>query len=116
MFWNQRRRSTNHDFRAEQLKAQHVGQCHPAVPDVAKNAHTFPGQAPQPLSEGKAIQQSLCGMLMGAIPSIHNGHLNLLCQIMCRTRVWVAHDDHVDLHGQNVANGVRQGLPFLDTR
>ena len=74
----------------------------------------FPCQVvAQALTQAERVQQGLGGVFVRSIAGIDNGHVDFGCQELMGSGMGVTHHHHVHLHGQDVVDGVNEGLPFF---
>ena len=62
------------------------------------------------MADGVGVQQTLGGVRMTAIAGIDDMHMrgHMLCNQMCRTRLGMAHHEHIGMHGREIIDGVEQ--------
>jgi hypothetical protein len=86
------------------------------VEDVAANAD-FPAlQVAEAIAERQNVEQSLCRMLVGAVPGVDDIGLDPLRQELGGARGGMTDDDHIDAHCFQIARGVDQRLSFRHAR
>ena len=109
---HQSRRSADDDFGAQFQEAVNIAPGYPAMGDVSDQAD---GQSLQPILDspnGEDVEQSLSGMLVGAVAGIDDTALQMLCQEMRRAGHGVADHYAVDAHRFDVLGGVNEALAF----
>ena len=100
------------DRRAHLFQRVDVGAGHPAVGDVADDGDGEPSRSSLVLADGQQVEQSLAGMLVGAVAGIDNRAVEALGQIMRGARGGMPHDDDIGMHRLDVPGGIFQGFPF----
>ena len=104
----QRRRSAEHDLRAELGEQVHVGARHAAVRDVADDRHPQAFQVPAAIQNGARVQQRLGGMLVRAVAGVDDRRGQVARQKMRRAGGRVAHHDGVRPHRAQRVQRVHQ--------
>ena len=80
--------------------------------DIAHHQDFDTAEAPHLLTYGKGIQQGLGWVLVGPIAGIDNAGIDPVCQVATGTGMGMAHHQHIDFHGENIADRIAQGFTF----
>ncbi len=81
--------------------------------DVADDRYFFSTDIAEFLTDRESIQQRLRGVFVSSVACIHDVRLDVACQKMRGTDAGMSHHDHVDLHRQDVVDGVEQRFAFF---
>ena len=116
LFGDECRRSAHRDLRPHCPQSVNIRPRHPAVGNIADNAHTQTVKRTESFFQRIHVQQCLRRMLMTAIPGIEHSRLNNTSQKVRSAHRVVPYHDHINFHRFYVSGSIFQRLPFTDTR
>lgn len=114
MFGDEGGRPADHHFRSLHLQGVDVGDGYAGVGDVPDDDHFQAFDRTVAAAQGIGIQQGLRGVFVRAVAGVDDLGGYVFRQEYARSGIGVAHDDHVDLHRQDVVDRVDQGFAFGD--
>ena len=109
---DERGRAANDDSGTEFDESVNVGAGDAAVANVTDKCHGQSGDAATVAADGEDIEQSLCGMFVGAITGIEDTSAEVSGEQVWGTGSFVAADNQIDAHGFDSHRGVDEGFAF----
>ena len=109
----QRGRAAQDDLHAHGLHAPGVRPRHARVEDIADDRHFEPFEPAEFLPDGHHVKQRLGRVFVQPVARVDDHRVGALGEKIRHAGRAVAHDDHVDFHGLDVAYGVAQGFAFV---
>jgi len=100
------------DVGAEFLEAKYIAKGNAGVHDIAKDGNVLALDTAELFADREGIEEGLRGVLISAIAGIDDAGIYVLCEEPWGTAGGMAHNDHIDLHGEDVVNGVYQCFAF----
>src|SRR2546427_1660184 len=110
---HQRVGAAHGDLGAELREAPDVGARDARVQDVADEAHLHALDPPQLVADREQVEEGLGGVLVLAVPGVHDVGADAVAQELRRARGGVADHHHVDAHRLEVLGRIDERLPLL---
>ena len=106
---DERNRSGERDFDAEFRQTVNVGAGDAGEKDVSENRDFFSAEvASEMFTQGERVEQSLGRVGVCAVAGINDGDVQDIGEVGGGAGGRVAHDDHIDAHGTDIACGVAE--------
>ena len=107
-------RAHERDLGAHGLERGHEAAAHAAVGEVAHDGDLEAVEVAEVLADGVEVEHRLRGVLVLAVAGVDDDGVGVLGDLLRRAGELGAADEHVDVHGVDGLDGVREALALHD--
>ena len=107
-------RAHERDVGAHRLERGHEAAAHAAVAEVAHDGDLEAVEVAEVLADGVEVEHGLRGVLVLSVARVDDDGVGVLGDLLRRSGELGAADEHVDVHGVDGLDGVREALTLHD--